>query len=67
MQKTPPENTNLTKRELFALHTMQGIVSKFNDGSCLDSNWDRKSHCRRIAALAVDLADALLETLEKDK
>lgn len=53
-----PSN-GLTKREMFAIHAMQGITS--NDFSnCTGFNW-----ATYIAGASVRLADALLEELEK--
>ena len=51
--------TGLTKREMFAMHAMQGITSN-EFGNYTGVNW-----AKDIADESVKLADALLAELEK--
>lgn len=50
------DNTGLTKREMFAMHAMQGILA--NLGCTHEKS--------RVAIYAVDFADNLLRELEND-
>jgi len=51
-------NTGLTKREIFAMAAMQGLISCDNEYT--PHNWEV-----RIAAVSVGMADALLKELSK--
>lgn len=80
MQKLPVSNLtkalsigddgaiNLSKRELFALQAMQGLLS--NSGGVIQNNpmtgtgWCNSS-AQSLAALSLECADALLAELEK--
>lgn len=53
------DNTSmLTKREYFAAMALQGILSDSESGHIY-------SNCREFANVAVDMADALIEVLNK--
>lgn len=54
------DGEGLTKREMFAMHAMQGLLAA-------NSGWENSSPMTNseIAQEAVDLADDLLEVLEK--
>lgn len=56
------DNTGLTKREMFAMHAMSTVLSKYDpweNGHFDSSNW------QETAENCVGLADALLAELEK--
>lgn len=58
----PTEATGLTKREMFAMHAMSTVLSKYDpweSGHFDSSNW------QETAENCVGLADALLAELEK--
>lgn len=60
-QYQPEAHAGLTKREMFAMHAMQGLCSSANS----DGEW---SHDAKLAAsVAVEYADALLAELERTK
>jgi len=50
-------NEQLTKREQFAIMAMQGLLTKYK----LDSPEDQKT----IAQMSIDLADTLIQELDK--
>lgn len=50
--------TGITKREYFAAMAMQGIAPMFVDRACNDAGF--------VAKHAVDMADALIEELNKE-
>lgn len=64
----PTEATGLTKREMFAMHAMQGILS--NSGGVIQANsrsgtgWCN-CDASGLAQWSLDCADALLAELEK--
>ena len=57
--------TGLTKREAFAMHAMQGLLSdkRNSDRLCNETT----SRYKGVSRAAVDYADALLEALEQSK
>ncbi|AKN44311.1 hypothetical protein [Pseudoalteromonas phage Pq0] len=64
----PTEATGLTKREMFAMHAMQGILS--NSGGVIQANsmsgtgWCN-CDAKGLAQWSLECADALLAELEK--
>ena len=55
------ESKGLTKREMFAMHAMQGLLSSASDDN---GEWTNDG-AENVAKEAVYFADALLEELEK--
>jgi hypothetical protein len=66
----PTVGMGLTKREMFAMHAMQGLLS--NSGGVIQGNpmsgtgWCN-SDAQSLAQLSLECADALLEELEDEK
>lgn len=56
------EYEGLTKREMFAMHAMQGLLS---DSDYADSYETAKEWRKNVSEAAVEFADALLKELEK--
>lgn len=54
--------TGLTKREMFAMHAMQGLLS---DGSYVELYETPDEWRKNITEASVEFADALLDELEK--
>lgn len=58
-QHAPEAHSGLTKREMFAMHAMQGLLSAdYQNGS-------EKLNSEDVASMSIDYADALLAELEK--
>lgn len=61
-QFAPEAHTGLTKREMFAMHAMQGFLS---DADYADLYETAPEWRKNIAEASVEFADALLKELEK--
>lgn len=61
-QFKPEAYAGLTKREMIAMHTMQGLLSDQKNIECHDTAND---WVKNITESSVEFADALLEELEK--
>jgi hypothetical protein len=55
----------LTKRELFAMHAMQGIISGYPDSEKVNGIWIPELAYVSITSQAVQIANSLLNQLDK--
>ena len=66
-QYAPECHTGLTKREMFAIHAMQGLCGTYFSQETIDFYDSSEQLVKCLIESSVELADALLVELERTK